>query len=330
MALCVLSFFTLFPTLIQSQACESHDNCPSSLPFCYDMNCASCDECHYCSDGIDGTCGPCGDGYPLYELPCNNSDHNAIINITNNTTIKAGESMTGFNVSDDTDTLSDTTITCPLVNDCHIMCHNEWGCASLVINASLASNLYVECAVSTACDGIHITEGPTNYLNLHCGASEYNQSSCSAAYIDVSSTQSVELECGVFGCWYMTMTAQNIMNLSVQSDYGGAVWSTFNISNTDHAAFGCFDGGSYGYYATSFYFDDVDNIEMNAPMEYALLYSAIEVTSNEPHSKRFILDCAGTHSCSELEVYATDYLSRYCSSYFYLWPVWSVCDMYTS
>jgi len=49
------------------QYCQSHDDCPSSQPFCYGEWCAPCNECRYCSDGVDGTCGSCGMGYPLYE-----------------------------------------------------------------------------------------------------------------------------------------------------------------------------------------------------------------------------------------------------------------------
>ena len=47
--------------------CDSHDECPTDLPFCYDGHggsCQPCSECEHCFDGIDDTCGSCGDGYP--------------------------------------------------------------------------------------------------------------------------------------------------------------------------------------------------------------------------------------------------------------------------
>jgi len=55
------------PCVKGTGACNSHSECGSSAPFCYEGRCAPCSECHYCHDGIDDTCGPCGDGYPTRE-----------------------------------------------------------------------------------------------------------------------------------------------------------------------------------------------------------------------------------------------------------------------
>jgi len=50
-----------------STACDSHCDCPSWEPFCYDDGwspyCTSCDWCDYCSEGVDGTCGSCDSNY---------------------------------------------------------------------------------------------------------------------------------------------------------------------------------------------------------------------------------------------------------------------------
>ena len=433
MALFTLSLAIIIPNTIQSQACSSHDDCPSTVPFCslyWDSTCHPCDECWYCDEGIDGTCGPCGDGYPTQESPCTTTTTTVTPDFQ---LVQCGETETGTISSDETvhfqfvnEQVQDVTFTncqsdfdptlylydsnnnkiqqqstndcngddckddaicsqgfretftmenlaagtyrlklqpydeggeyevevfcgtqsptsppveaiaaspatptmtstafptraptrkpsflmttCNATNDCHIMCHEDWSCASMIVNGSLASNLYIECFGPNACAEMQIVSGPTDYLYLSCDA-EWNQSSCSGSVIDVIDTLSVDIECGRGGCWYINVATRNVINVNVQSDHGGSPSSSYSIFNTSTAVFDCSLG--FCFWSSSLYFNDVNDITINAQKTLALYGGVIDVLSNGKRFGNFELNCGDLWGCYNAEVHAKEYLSRY-------------------
>ena len=43
------------------------------------------------------------------------------------------------------------TITCPPIKNCYILCEEQWACGAVTVNASAASNLYIECTAEQSC-----------------------------------------------------------------------------------------------------------------------------------------------------------------------------------
>eukprot|EP01083_Nonionella_stella_P064399 167769_1 len=101
---------------------------------------------------------------------------------------------------------------------CVIQCHDEDSCSGTTINATLSKHLYLECNDRNSCQEITVY-GPTNSSNIQCnefnscrfgdfhfadtisvqmycgGPSGQNSYSCSSLNIDVSRSESVDIQC---------------------------------------------------------------------------------------------------------------------------------------
>ena len=105
-------------------------------------------------------------------------------------------------------TLFNTTVSCGTANDCSIYCRSAYSCDWLIINATLATNLNIECEDYYSC-GYRAMTVYGNNITINC--SDWN--SCTSANISVSSSNpsgGLVLNCnGGMSCEFMTLDATN-------------------------------------------------------------------------------------------------------------------------
>ena len=117
---------------------------------------------------------------------------------TMSTPTYSSSTLSIFNASEYNGSIS--TIDCGAVENCIIYCHNsddvsyhpEAICGSIDVNASLVSNLAVECMGGFACYRAEVlSPGPSNQFNMTCDG----VSACGRFALDLINTSHVNIDC---------------------------------------------------------------------------------------------------------------------------------------
>lgn len=143
-----------------------------------------------------------------------------------------------FNVSQSSGSFNDQTIDCGQVDVCHIICNEPSKCTSMTINASLATNLILECAADSACTGYHLmSPGPTANVTISCT----NSTSCKNSVIELMDTDHVHISClAYYSCSGFTLNVNNALSMTLHcQEDRSCQQSDFNIVNVTESFIDC-------------------------------------------------------------------------------------------
>ena len=241
-----------------------------------------------------------------------------------------------FNVSAYIGTFSGQTIDCGEIENCYILCNEPSGCSEMTINASMTTNLVLECGAESACSGFDLlSPGPSDHFNITC----YGHSACSWGDIEVMDTNRIDIDCDsnvtsddtatcngldVFatnamsfkiecrvdgGCNNLNLQFQNVSDYQMQCHYGACYSALINISDADSVDIGCeSNDDTLCLQYSEFHFENAGDITMHSMANSAFRWNEVFLYGEEGSFSMF---CQSSKSCVHNNIFATDYHSRY-------------------
>lgn len=249
-----------------------------------------------------------------------------------------------FNVSSSDNSFSDHTVDCGLVDLCHILCNEPSGCTSMTINASLASDLILECSADSSCREYNLlSPGPSGNVTVSCTDSH----SCYQSLIELSAAKHVHLNCSAdWGCHDMDLHVADALSMDIRCREANGCRSTgFYISNVTESRIEwyfwnssnigivaednynskvevrdavlvdimCSGTSGFGGGSTTLYFENVGDIAVVSTGYNCMnnVDATIISTDNTSIPQQFDVKCIGLKACFGLMVDAGSSLSRY-------------------
>eukprot|EP01084_Bolivina_argentea_P147280 257713_1 len=178
---------------------------------------------------------------------------------------------------------------------CSITCDVNNSCEYLSINASLSSDLFLECNAYKSCYQASIISGPQSSVIINC----LEENACENTYYNIQNTPTVDIECYALctsgclakeaACYYAIFNAQYSHNVNVScSDVYDCTRMTLNVNHTQTVTVTSIDNN---YDMTVFGIGITNSLTMNCIGKYSCFESIVYC----PETAHCNLNCIGNN-----------------------------------
>ena len=125
-----------------------------------------------------------------------------LASITNGETITATSTTSDTEVFDISSSNTDDDVVCTK-SQCDIICDSTRSCEEVNINAELSNILNLYCINELACQRLNLLSGASQENNIQCNKTDVTSisSPCSRANFNIDAASTVDVNCGLYGCW---------------------------------------------------------------------------------------------------------------------------------
>ena len=165
---------------------------------------------------------------------------------TMSTPTYSSDTLSIFNVSAFDGSLYGGYLDCGAVENCIIYCHNshdaiyisEATCATVDINASLVTNLAIECIGTFSCYRAEVLSlGPSNQVNLTCdgdrACGRFGLHLINTSYADINCTSTTDLDSIGSPCYSASWSMYNVLSTQIHCGYVGCAYAEITPSSSN-------------------------------------------------------------------------------------------------